>query len=514
MKKLLFLLLTFVIVLSLASCDLSLKHEHIQDEKWSFNSEIHWKDVTCTWNMCKFDIVTYEHIDEDNDLFCDVCGYEMSINTEACNHQWDDGVEVESEVGGYVMEYTCSLCGSKRRETITIPPEENHFLRNQAGCEWLRKISAEDIAEVKIINEYVGVAPGNLKNIESSKNEAIIERIFEECYLCEVLSIPADKGQLDGGGAVTVKFILKDGTAKKLYINNGNYCDSEGNYFELLYRPQFEENDKTRESYGFITYIGTGTVYDGDNNLVCELSVDELEFEYDVDLELPPDLEPYNYVLKTEFGDLLFITPDIFYMETKGACVLVGKNLNELIADATAIEYSVTMNDEEWLYEDLQSTYKSGEMVSVKIKMALDMGYLFLVNGENIATCSDVDGLYWVFTFTMPQSDVVIDFKTYDGFLPDANYSVLIEEYWMKHLDAPWVSIRFYYGEFASGAIVAMIDAGGYTDVEWEEVVGGYTFEYSDSNRITVLYEGEFYTLEEAYMNGYLTNDDLAKIAE
>lgn len=177
-------------------------------------------------------------------------------------------------------------------------------------------------------------------------------------------------------------------------------------------------------------------------------------------------------------------------------------------------EYSVTMNDEEWLYESLKPTYKAGETVTVKIKMAMDLGYIFLVNGEKITNERDVDGLYWEFTFTMPSEDVVIDFKTYDGFLPDYNYSRLIEAHWMKYPDAPWVSVRHYYGEFASGAIVAMVDAGGYAEYCWSETVAGYTFDYGDGNRITVLYEGEIYTLEEAYESGYLTNDDLKTICE
>ena len=44
---------------------------------------------------------------------------------EECNHQWDEGIEIESGSGGYVMEYTCLLCGSTERETITIIPQEN-----------------------------------------------------------------------------------------------------------------------------------------------------------------------------------------------------------------------------------------------------------------------------------------------------------------------------------------------------------------------------------------------------
>lgn len=258
------------------------------------------------------------------------------LKEEECNHEWDDGVEVEGGNGGYVMEYTCTLCGDKKRETITIIPPENHFLRNQAGCEWLNEITAEDIAEIKIISGAVGVAPGNLNNISSSTDEAVISRIFEEYYWLDTAPISKMEGQISGGSGATVEFILKNGTAKELYINNGNYLDTNGDYFALLFTPKFKDTDNATKAYGFITYIGTGTVYDSDNNPVCEIPIDALEFDYDMDLDLP-DLEPYNYVLKTEFGDLEFISPDIFNMETGETCVLVGKDLNELI-----VEYSST----------------------------------------------------------------------------------------------------------------------------------------------------------------------------
>lgn len=195
-------------------------------------------------------------------------------------------------------------------------------------------------------------------------------------------------------------------------------------------------------------------------------------------------------------------------------CDICGYNIYPLIPPDIAPEYSLTMNDEEWLYEALEPSYKVGKTVTVKIKMALDIGYLFLLNGEKITDCKDVDGLYWEFTFTMPSEDVVIDFKTYDGFLSDENYALLIEAHWLKYPYAHEVSIRHYYGEFASGAIVAMVDASFYTEACWSETVEGYTFNYIDGNRITALFEGVIYTLEEAYKNGCLTTGDLAVIAE
>ena len=90
------------------------EHEHTFE--YIFNEHTHQMIYTCG---CVSPCIEEEHINYDADLFCDVCGYNLSV---ICEHQWDDGIEVESGSGGYVMQYTCSLCGSKRREIITIIP--------------------------------------------------------------------------------------------------------------------------------------------------------------------------------------------------------------------------------------------------------------------------------------------------------------------------------------------------------------------------------------------------------
>ena len=177
--------------------------------------------------------------------------------------------------------------------------------------------------------------------------------------------------------------------------------------------------------------------------------------------------------------------------------------------------YSLMMNAPEWLYEELKHTYYEGETVSVKISMATDVGFLFFVNGEEITDYQDVDGLYWEFTFPMPACDTIIHFKTYDGFLPDWNYAILMETYYRQNLDAPFVHVRHYYGEFASGAIVAMLDTSGYDAYLWDETIGDTVIHYRDGNRIVALCpNNKFYTLTEAFENGYLTAEDIAVIAE
>ena len=47
---------------------------------------------------------------------------QQTLNEKNCKHIWDDGIEVEGGNGGYVMEYTCTVCGEKDQQTITIIP--------------------------------------------------------------------------------------------------------------------------------------------------------------------------------------------------------------------------------------------------------------------------------------------------------------------------------------------------------------------------------------------------------
>ena len=174
--------------------------------------------------------------------------------------------------------------------------------------------------------------------------------------------------------------------------------------------------------------------------------------------------------------------------------------------------HRIEMKNESWLYEKLPSSANAEDAITVKIRFATDLGYIFVVNGEQIEPDDVESNSYWQFSFTMPDEDVVIDFKTYDGFLPDPAYGTLIETYWMQNLDAEHVSVREYYGEYKNGALVAMIDAEEYTANEWSEKIAGYSFAYGDGNRLTVLYDGKFYTLPEAYEKEYLTKENISEI--
>lgn len=273
MKKIMALSLTICSVSCFTACNFSTNSscEHIY--KWKFDDEKHYKEYICG---CKIEPTYEQHFSNDGDNFCDICESPMFVD---------------------------------------YPAPTNHFLRNQAGCEWLNEIRAEDIAEIKLINEAVGVAPGTLKNIQSSTDAAVIARLFDEYYWLDVAPILKADGQIDGGSAVTVRFILKDGTERKLYINNGNYRDTSDNYFDLLYTPKFEEDDNAAKTYGFITYNDTGVVYryedypDLGEKVGVVGGIGQLEFiQYVWSAENLP-----SHGIVTEFGTLKIYDYAVFY---------------------------------------------------------------------------------------------------------------------------------------------------------------------------------------------------------
>ena len=180
---------------------------------------------------------------------------------------------------------------------------------------------------------------------------------------------------------------------------------------------------------------------------------------------------------------------------------------------AAAESYKITMKNPDWLYEPLEDEYTEGETVTVKIHIATDIGYLLMANGEPVEE-DESSGTedWWQFSFVMPAKDVVLDFKTYDGFLQHAEEAVVMREFWIDYPESDYVTIQNYYGKFESGAIVVMINSGDYTQALWEENIAHFNIRYNNGNRILVLYNGAFFTLTDAYTKGHLTNQDMANI--
>lgn len=104
--------------------------------------------------------------------------------------------------------------------------------------------------------------------------------------------------------------------------------------------------------------------------------------------------------------------------------------------------------------------------------------------------------------------------KSIEELINEDGVNALIDAREAKYNDGRVASVEQYYGEYSSGAVVGMVvdDHSAYTEACWSEMVDGYRFDYYYGNRIIVLYEGEFYTLGEAFNKGCLTTSDIAII--
>lgn len=95
-----------LVVLSLccfASCDY-FKHEHITGD-WEFSDEHHWRITTCTQGRCDIDPLLQDHLDENSDNICDICGYMKSV-TEDTGHTEHTYEWISTELT-HQKQYTC-----------------------------------------------------------------------------------------------------------------------------------------------------------------------------------------------------------------------------------------------------------------------------------------------------------------------------------------------------------------------------------------------------------------------
>ena len=314
------------------------------------------------------------HSDYDEDNFCDVCGWTMD--------------EAEISPNNYLVWFE----------------------------EWLNDISADEVKEIKTTTEFIGVAPGRLKDIQRTTDKATIAGVIDDYKSIIMTRVSGEDAEVDGGGAFTIEFILTNGEVKKIYFNNGIYNGnvtkpelSSLQYYRVDNIPTLEYYDNVTKSNGFITYIGTGTVYDSENNAVCEIQIDEFEFvPLQEDFSIPPT--HYRYTVQTEFGTLVFVQNDLFYIVEEDNRVyykLINKNLDELINDSNDsndIFYAAAYPQD---FEYNGRHYRVVQGVGLKTTVTQEeLGELlgYIIREEDVSA----------FTKEYPNVDYVIDNGIYD----------------------------------------------------------------------------------------------------
>ena len=182
---------------------------------------------------------------------------------------------------------------------------------------WLNELSAANVTEVKNVTEYIGIKPGNFKEITSTKDSLAIEEILVACKKIGMREITEEEAQIDGGMGFTVEFVLDDETVRSIYFNNWNYTDGNGNYYTLDSLPRIPSEFDPDLSYSFITLKNSHKVYGADDSEMGELvELGDLEFtEYEGDLFLiggiTQTVTPKSYI-ETEFGRIYICSEKVF----------------------------------------------------------------------------------------------------------------------------------------------------------------------------------------------------------
>lgn len=132
-----------------------------QVKEWLFNGKIIESNKTNSYTA----IVTRE----EDYVGVIVVRFEEII----CNHQWDEGREIEGGSGAYVMKYICELCGEFKEEIITIiHPEIKPFysLQEAFNNQFLTHDQLEQISNI-----YNSINEKDLPKLDSSLEQKILE---------------------------------------------------------------------------------------------------------------------------------------------------------------------------------------------------------------------------------------------------------------------------------------------------------------------------------------------------
>lgn len=78
--------------------------------------------------------------------------------------------------------------------------------------------------------------------------------------------------------------------------------------------------------------------------------------------------------------------------------------------------YSLTIKGSEYLYAELNDSYKVGEEVSVKVKIKPYEGVKVLLDNEALTKSKSDQEEYWQFTFEMPSRDATLDILSFKDF--------------------------------------------------------------------------------------------------
>lgn len=293
--------------------------------------------------------------------------------------------------------------------TDAIEPKEGRFSLSAFEL-WIEEINVDDIAMVKFITDTSTI--NDFRYIYSTTDRAMLQAMFVRCQQMEMFTVDVTQTQVTGGSATTVEFVLTDGTVKSFdYYSNQYYTDGT-RYFK--FQSDFDEHELDL-TYGFTpATTTTAQVYAvGDTTAICEVSINDIEFVRVTDITVVDGLTPTHYI-KTEFGDLCFISNEYFYIDgdffvegdTEVYYKLVGKNFNQLVGFMLKFDLETCITD-------LENNGFVLEINSNNLSMSITInGEKLKIVGQRMLELS-ADGSKYVLIYIMESPEAAQQFVAY-----------------------------------------------------------------------------------------------------
>lgn len=177
---------------------------------------------------------------------------------------------------------------------------------------WIDRLNVEEIVKVRFERAYIGVAPGNLKDVSYTTDSADIEKAYRLLF-GNLREISPAKGQVSGGGYVRYDFFTANNQTYTVTVSN-NIVYINDRYYKFVGKFYYAFQNSYLDCHSFITYLDRYEIYTYAQDGVKVGEYDGLgQFEfckYDGLIEAAP-----SYRLTSSEVNLLILSSDKFMIE-------------------------------------------------------------------------------------------------------------------------------------------------------------------------------------------------------
>lgn len=192
----------------------------------------------------------------------------------------------------------------------------------------------------------------------------------------------------------------------------------------------------------------------------------------------------------------------------------INEPLLDIMVKSLDVEYVELLDNANYNYKPNQyGLHSENNQKTVSVLWTED-DYVVIGNGSKqfLSICKVKDVMELSDVDMVPSSIITIELANEIKLAYAKKYREDPTPITLKELDS--IGIRHYHGSFNGYHIVMMEGYFGFDQVLTTDIVGSVRIDYSDTNKLLAYKNGEFFSLQEAYDNFFLTTADLKKISK